>query len=315
MNQGSPTSEEDAFWKIALDEEVGSQTEEKNRDPSSEPTCVYVLDLREPYATLQCQLTALPLPSWTEQSTGAQAWYGSALLSALLLQSPHDDDRSRIHQYICAHARRRHSSISILELGSGAVGLAGVVAGFSILTHLRTISLPREGAKTCRVFLTDHDPHVLHQLELNVRSNEMQWLQRFAKSEIPEFVVKSLDWKDGWRRDASIHLVIGSELVYNTNTACDCAQLVLQLLQDFPGLLVVLVQVTHRDGWIEVFLPTVRQTAGVVIQEEVPSHELHTAASKLVAPGGTLHPRADFTVCYIYHQNEEKYYSSMENLS
>jgi Lysine methyltransferase len=161
MNPPRPLSrEEDAFWTVALDNGDDSFPKERKYDRFSARTCVYELALPEPYGTLRCPLAHLPLPFGTERSTGAQAWYGSALLSALFLQTS-DDEIVRIQRHICAHTDRSGTSdLSILELGSGAVGLSGIVAGFAMLAHLRTASARAEEAISCRVFLTDRDAPV-----------------------------------------------------------------------------------------------------------------------------------------------------------
>jgi Lysine methyltransferase len=280
MNPPRPLSrEEDAFWTVALDNGDDSFPKERKYDRFSARTCVYELALPEPYGTLRCPLAHLPLPFGTERSTGAQAWYGSALLSALFLQTS-DDEIVRIQRHICAYTDRSGTSdLSILELGSGAVGLSGIVAGFAMLAHLRTASARAEEAISCRVFLTDRDAPVLQQLEQNLRCNEVQWMKQFPKWQLPEFVVQSLHWEDGWK-GREPQLVIGSELVYNTATATACAHMVRQLLDRSPDVWVILVQVAHRDGWSDVFLPTVRRAVGVAIHEHVPAPELQDIAGR-----------------------------------
>ena len=303
--QDVPSSNEDSFWKIALEDHGGGTLSVKEND-SSEQTSIFTLTLPPPFGTVQWHLTPLPESEGAAEGSvrplGAQAWYGSALLSALLLDlpSPHDNP---IQRHIRAIRARASSTFHLLELGSGAVGLAGLVAGFSTLGYLHTIPSPMEEKEltSCCVILTDHDPAVVRQLERNVRDNEIQWKQQFSL--YPEFVMQTLDWKDGWKgtkaKESPIHLVMGSELIYNTETAKACLHIVLQLLQDHPDVLVVLVQGTHREGWKDLFLPTLQSTPGIRIEESTPALDLHNVAARWVAPGGTLQPLADFTVCYI----------------
>jgi hypothetical protein len=109
----------------------------------------------------------------------------------------------------------------------------------------------------------------------------------------------------------ALQLVIGSELVYTTETARACANSVAFLLERYPRLLVVIIQVIHRDGWSNVFLPLLREhdassntttTRNIVIHEECIPVDCDTMARGMIPAGGTL-DRFDFGACYIYNSD------------
>ena len=308
--------DEDEFWQVALldasdrrpavrrDDDTDA-TSEGGCDTTGLPSHTTTVRLEFPdFPPLSLSLSSLPLNDGVWSPLGAQAWYGSALLASILLSpspgpsNPVHGPSIRIQQHLQAQPH-----VSALELGSGAVGLSGFALGW-MLTH-RTRNVP--GERCDCVVLTDNDPDVLRQLQLNVSCNIKNMRKSIlnAWKRLPEYRVETLDWKHGYNSNIlhdpsdSLQLVIGSELIYTLETAKACAQVVKSILKHNANALVVIVQVADRDGWSNVFVPTMRETEGVAV-EEMPLTDalLHENASRLVRHGGTL-DRFDFTICLI----------------
>jgi hypothetical protein len=194
------------------------------------------------------------------------------------------------------------SSFKAIELGSGAVGLPGISLGW-MLSKWRC---------NARVLLTDNDSQCLAQLEANVQSCLQQWQneQPFLQDDL--LTVHYLDWGDGIESLRStlsgmqrVDLVIGSELVYNPVNALACYSVVESMLQAFPGVLVIIVQVVERDGWKNVFLSNLQSNPAILVHEASIPLAIHEAAAKLVPMGGAL-DRFDFGVCYISSRANEE---------
>jgi hypothetical protein len=172
---------------------------------------------------------------------GAKAWYSSALLASMLLHALGDDDetsspsaKQNIATIGAANGKgedgsaslcrpmlfreeiRSKKSLTILELGSGAVGLSGMamavamsrlrpgrtVADFPSSTVANSSADDPNGGdsdvpKTSTIILTDNDPSVLVQLKTNVNHNQHSWATSsetnamFATTTVH---VKNLDW-------------------------------------------------------------------------------------------------------------------------
>jgi predicted nicotinamide N-methyase len=333
----STTITED-FWKIALyddyddDERIDTEPAGHHADTDDVSTMspiqqvvshdavtttttttpsFYELKIPHIYGWIHLRLLPLKKQECEVFPLGAEAWYGSALLVALLVQT---EEHNKIHEHINDCYQRGMRTINVLELGSGAVGLAGLVAGLSITGYLHTIARNNDHPK-CRVILTDHEPNVLQQLEQNIQSNQVKLKHQFPKNDLPEYAVQNLDWNDDVEVNSLLdendiaerhwQLVIGSELIYNDATSYACINIVLQLLQSNPDVVIVIVQIADRDGWNDIFVPTLRKTRGICVHEESPltsnSVFLHEVATKLIPHGGTLNRYSDFAVCYIYH--------------
>ncbi|EEC50853.1 predicted protein [Phaeodactylum tricornutum CCAP 1055/1] len=216
-----PTKEDD-FWTLALDERL------KNTQilPAGEGVDYFNATTRSmlyniPYGEsmiVTLPLSDLPMIDGAWSPTGSQAWYASALLSAILLQ----ESDERIVGILC-----RSESLSILELGSGAVGLSGIVSNL-LLSR-------RPG--THRVYLTDRDPNILKQLEQNVMQYNEHLRKHYPAIKEEHMEVQNLDWNDGsaCSRLKDLDLVIGSELVYTLETAKGCASCVQILLKNNPN--------------------------------------------------------------------------------
>ena len=103
-----------------------------------------------------------------------------------------------------------------------------------------------------------------------------------------------------------LQLVVGSELIYSAETARACAHVVESILVWNPDVLLVFVQVADRDGWSNVFLPTVRGIEGACVKEmPIMDAEIHEKASQLIQHGGTL-DRFDFALCTISNKTEAR---------
>ena len=74
--------------------------------------------------------------------------------------------------------------------------------------------------------------------------------------------------------------------------------MILALLRANPLALVMIVQVTDRDGWSTVFLPKLLESEDVVVKTEPIDPSWHELASSMIPLGGTT-DRFDFGVCYI----------------
>jgi hypothetical protein len=152
-----------------------------------------------------------------------------------------------------------------------------------------------------RVCLTDNVEHVLNQLKSNVKINVPRIQSEHHQISLPMFSVQMLDWNEGYRRDEfeQLHLVVGSELVYTKETAEACASVVRSLLREHPDLLILIVQITDRDGWNNVFLPTLRLDSNILVEETPTDACLHETASQMMIRQGGALDRFDFGACYI----------------
>jgi predicted nicotinamide N-methyase len=279
-------NEQDEFWKVAL--YSGEQDVFTQNDSDDEGDCnvadnkVSSYELILPERKVSLKLSPLPLTDGIWSPLGANAWYGSALLAAMLLQP-----ESRIRKHLDMVPDQ---NVSCLELGSGAVGLSALALGLMLSQ--------RQGMH--RVCLTDNEVHVLNQLKDNVETNVARIQSEHHQISLPNFSFGMLDWNESYNSDAfeELHLVVGSELVYTKETAEACASVVQSLLREHPDLLILIVQVTDRDGWNNVFLPTLRLDPNTVVEETPTDVSLHETASKMIRLGGTL-DRFDFGACYI----------------
>ena len=340
--------DEDEFWQVVMESEDPSRTSLLRLADSQDPELGSSVDVdddcsaeefqpefrfityRIPWRNsnlnacsanvddLHLKLSPLPDSDGVWSPLGAQAWYASALLVAYVLQStvrqnPQDTDTetvlSRSIKSWFADANNQNASFRALELGSGAVGLAGIVMGFVLADHA-TLKPPL-------VILTDNETNVLQNLKHNVNRAEKLWQAEAIKKHkanhrppaqtpsFPEFSVQNLEWNSNlsselYQGDHKLQLIFGSELVYTGETAEACAKIVLDLLQANPDALVFILQVTDRDGWTNVFLPMLRQKHHLqMIEESIDDSDLHELAETVVPAGGTL-DRFAFGGCYVF---------------
>jgi predicted nicotinamide N-methyase len=282
----SQDKEQDEFWKVALysgEREVFIQSDsDDDEDCNVAGNKVSSYELILPERKVLLKLSPLPLMDGIWSPLGANAWYASALLTAMLLQP-----ESRIQKHLDMIPDQ---NVSCLELGSGAVGLSAMALGLMLSQ--------RKGMH--RVCLTDNVAHVLNQLKGNVETNVARIQSQHHQLSLPNFSVQMLDWNEGYSSDAfeQLHLVVGSELVYTKETAEACASVVRSLLREHPDILILIVQITDRDGWNNIFLPTLRLDSNNVVEETDTDASLHETASRMIQQGGAL-DRFDFGACYI----------------
>jgi predicted nicotinamide N-methyase len=288
MNQDRrEDNEQDEFWKVALasgerDVFIENDSSDDEGDFNDAGNRVSSYELILPERKVSLKLCPLPLTNGIWSHLGGNAWYGSALLAAMLLKPD-----SRIQKHLDRVPAR---NVSCLELGSGAVGLSSLALGLMLSQ--------RQGMH--RVCLTDNEAPVLNQLKSNVEMNVASIQSEHHNISLPNFSVQMLDWNEDYSSDAfeELHLVVGSELVYTKETAEACASVVRSLLREHPDLLILIIQVTDRDGWNSIFLPTLRLDSSTVVEETSTDASLHETASLMIRHGGTL-DRFDFGACYI----------------
>ena len=368
---------DDDFWKIALsdtpesnrrfrddddsslDEQHENSSNDGVRDKADRPdhsSQGKLVRYRLPTTTDTLELRSLASESGIWSPLGADAWYASALLASLLLLVPtadkqvdHEHDKrdksgsTLLRRMLINEHMECKSNWTVLELGSGAVGLSGMACAIAIDRQIQQMNgkinpsdTRTDGEKSsgksivdessidssktalhrhkhhATVFLTDNEPPVLAQLKANVAYNQKLWkdaspifeqkTQGKSKSmNATDIRVKSLDWNDdpsciaNWQttddeneaNDFGVDLIIGSELVYTESTALACANLLTQMLDKYPNVHILIVQVMDRYGWEEIFLPKIIQ-CGASVQPIVLGMDLHDTASTMILPGGTL---------------------------
>lgn len=294
--------ETDEFWSIALADHIdGLKTDNDRISESSEddhdgatPT-VYALHGPSSSSSIRLYLSPLPLTEGVCSSLGAQAWYGSALLTSFLLL----EEEERTDTIL--PLPQGSQNVYVLELGSGAVGLSG----FALWWKMAHTSMSSDSS--CQVILTDCDAAVLAQLASNVQTNMDRIATEMPNQKLPAIRVEALDWSSPDTLEqlvpstASLPLVIGSELVDSQETAWACSKMVSRILHQHEETLVVLIQVVDREGWSNTFLPSLRQQGFVVKEQDILDDSLHDRASLWIRHGGTL-DRFDFGSCYIHRE-------------
>jgi hypothetical protein len=226
------------------------------------------------------------------------------------------DDDNPIHR----HLKTLHGPIFSLEIGSGAVGLSGFALALLLSKNKKQIGdrEARENSSKNLVVLSDNESNILKQLNQNVQKNIHRMTESHSHILFPDVIVKNLDWNESLQ---SAHLVpasferiqginsiecqlaIGSELVYTKETALACQTIIRSLLESYPNILIVVVQVADRDGWESEFLPGIQKLPGTSVRYESPIRTnasiLHEYASRLVPRGGSLNVWDDLAVCFI----------------
>jgi hypothetical protein len=262
----SPSQQLDDFWTIAMSGEVPPKHNERDNEGLFENLQVARGRGLKTYSFpdgIALNVSSMPQTEGIWSLLGAQAWHASSLLACYLIS----------HQDALFEKIKSDDYITVLEIGSGAVGLSGMTLA----------ALFEDSNSSASVLLTDlPEDGILNNLQNNVNRN---------KSSFPniDVQVQPLDWGDYINATSApslppLNLVIGSELVYTEETACSCAAVVTHLLQNNPKLLIVILQVMDRPGFEAHFLPLLHDL-DVRIQQPLDA-ELHEAASLIVASAG-----------------------------
>ncbi|GAX14277.1 hypothetical protein FisN_1Hu472 [Fistulifera solaris] len=301
----------DEFWDIALethgtasltahvDDASSSSSEDHSFITTTRITYRLECPSRPPF---RVSLSPLAPKSGIWSPLGSDIWYGSALLTAFLFTEEDHPAAERLHRFLKTNlASEIMREFSVLELGSGAVGLTGLAAGWMLRYH-PTITSEDGLTRPIRIILTDNDEDVLRQLRQNIDHNidAVQHTPSTTRQSI-NYSVEYLDWHEPSPLLSPVQFVVGSELVYNNETAKACFEVVCSLIDQNPHVLILIIQVSDRDGWRNRFIPGLQQRDNVVVVESVLSDPLlHERAASLVRFGGTLN-REDYSLCYVYN--------------
>jgi hypothetical protein len=264
MSEDDICCDEDAFWQLALMSHLSEiqilEGEYKDLDEEIGRSTYRLND----YVTLS--LTSTPISS-INTAVGSNIWHASSVLAELPIR-------------ISKHA-------TILELGSGAVGLGGM----GLATRMNAGDV---------VLLSDtYCDGILDCLKANVTYNQSSFACRVEAIE--------LDWS---RNELPLNvppldLVVGSEVVYTHETSRLMANVVSLLLQHSRNAHVLLLQVMDRPGWSDFVLET-SASYNVSILQPLPP-EWHEAGVKLLGAqigSGTL-ARLDYGLCWIRNVDNE----------
>ena len=269
--------EDDDFWKIALEDEPVNNRDKNGvwEDDSDSDDAMAVASKPVAYRLPTTNQTTLHLESLAASDgiwspLGADAWYASALLATMVLTN-------EIPSVLLPSTR------TVLELGSGAVGLSGLACA---------IAMARNENATGRhkIILTDNDPPVLDKLRLNTERNIDTILSCRSKLEVElDIAVHHLDWNEECDEPFrhSIDLVIGSELVYTQETGQACSKMLEGLLKNNPNVDIWVVQVTDRFGWLDIVVPRLESLEDVSVVAIPISSDTHTLAASMIPFGGT----------------------------
>jgi hypothetical protein len=315
------TMTNDEFWAVAMGDGGESEgvfllrddEDEHERDDNTKTISYLVLgNNNKGSAPITLRLRPLPATDGVWSPVGADAWYASALLACVLLCDDEswqkEADLVPFSHPLAAvlsteYPTRAGSWKTILELGSGAVGLSGFVCALALERKLAflqenyTESLPSQ--PSWKVLLTDNDLPVLEQLQSNLDENRAKLA--VSKNCVVTVEVAAWDWKDdqpsnGLLPNDDVVLVIGSELVYTRETAEACVDLLVRLVSQYPHAMILIVQVSDRYGWWDIVVPTLQK--GNISVDSIPlSSEIHDMAAKMIHMGGTLNRDAYGAFC------------------
>lgn len=269
------STDTDEFWSIAL--QKGNEVPWSDSEDEDEGCQRATYRILAP--SLRLKLASKPLSGSMNNPVGSEAWFGSAILAALLLGEESSDGSSS--RWI------RSDDHSFLELGSGAVGFSGLCLAL-------TLSKRDDNSN---VILSDNQPDLLDILRANVVDFHAQVREQQPDLELPRIQVENFDWTkdEDSERIPPVDLVVGAELVYTGETANACAHCLNGLRRSSPALRVLIVQVSDRYGFRNIFLPALE---GAQVHEEPVPANIHERACSWIPHGGTL-DRFDFTICSI----------------
>jgi Lysine methyltransferase len=308
--------ENDDFWMIAMDDrtgregyvrwDVGDNEGEDDVDDSAKTTSYRIPSMiseDRDSGTVTLKLRPLPPTDGIWSPVGADAWYASALLAALLIQKDTHNATfrhpfSNVFSLESNNDEVREGCNVIVELGSGAVGLSGFVCALALddLIHRIDGKVSRQ-AQEWKILMTDNDVPVLEQLGRNLQANQppLKGVSSAAVSSTKDrcqVEIAFWDWEEdqpaqGLQPKDNVVLVVGSELVYTKETADACVGLLLRLLRTYPDVEIWNVQVSDRYGWWEIVVPVLQQNE--IHVDKVPiAPEVHDMAMDMVQMGGTL---------------------------
>jgi hypothetical protein len=243
MSSGSMTN--DLFWDIAMMHDPRPTFLDNDEILEEDLNESYVRAYRLIDPPLEFRLCTLLPSSGLWSPVGADIWYGSAILSLIPFHFPKFD--------------------TVLELGSGAVGLAGLSLAARLEDESKTIILSDVG-----------DYGILNHLQKNVDRND----HVAAHASI---IVRKIDWSDSKIIDdlPKIDLIVGSELIYTLETALSCSSFIKKLLNHNPDCVTLIVQVIDRPGWND-FLASLRLSDKVIeVINPLPSN-IHNLARDML---------------------------------
>lgn len=279
--------EDDDFWKIALEEEPTSNREKNgvwDDDDDDDESDSDAIDgmrpvaYRLPITNVTLHLESLPAADGVWSPLGADAWYASALLASMVLTN-------NVPKILLP------STKTVLELGSGAVGLSGLACAVAMMMT-RTEEENMDGRRHRRIILTDNDPPVLEKLKWNTQRNQDAILAASTSSKPIDLdiQVQHLEWNENCDESFrnSIDLVIGSELVYTHETGEACSRMLEELLTNNNNIDIWVVQVTDRYGWLDIVVPHLECLKEVSVDSVPISNDTHALAATMIPMGGTL---------------------------
>lgn len=309
------TEEGDDFWQVALmprdNEDMLPDwklygVDEDDDDVVAKPFR-YILptrNLQSQSAKIDLVLYPLPAMDGVWSPVGADAWYASALLSSLLMLQVQDDtpkpqiterklSQNPLSSILLKWSNHPRQRPIVLELGSGAVGLSGLVCAHALQEEHYRVAAPKDDLVpniSWKVIMTDNDTEVLDQLRKNVDCH-----RGLFQRDIVSLHVEYLDWGNEKGQECildteqeEVSLVIGSELVYTRETAQACLRLLLELLERYPRVHIWIVQVTDRFGWQEIVLPALEATGTTAVDQMPLPSDIHDKARTMIPIGGTL---------------------------
>eukprot|EP00980_Cylindrotheca_fusiformis_P014862 scaffold4056_cov115-Cylindrotheca_fusiformis.AAC.6 len=262
--------DEDAFWKIEL--ETNSINDRElliNDEDDCVPDVGKTVAYRLPSTNIELHLESLPAADGVWSPLGADAWYASALLASMLLTGEIDIPQNQ-----------KRDSV-LLELGSGAVGLAGLACAV-------VMGRKKGVASRCKIILTDNIPSVLETLQSNVSRNQGALLLSSDFEQKVEVEVQHFDWNDGCNMIGAADFVFGSELVYTHETAMACCKVMEEFLNTYPNIRIWVIQITDRYGWLDIVVPQLESLKGVSVATVPIPSDVHDLASTMIARGRTL---------------------------
>jgi Lysine methyltransferase len=251
----------DAFWDIAMMPNLLPTFLQNDEILAEDLEQCHLRSYRIVDPPLEFRLCPLIPSSGIWSPVGADLWYASAILSLIPFHFSRFD--------------------TVLEIGSGAVGLAGLSLAARLGDESKTIILSDIG-----------DFEILTHLQKNIDRNA-------HVSSCAKIMVQKIDWSDHSVINdlPKIDLIVGSELIYTPETALACSSFISKLFIHKPNCVALIVQVIDRPGWPDVL--TSFSDNFVEIINPLPS-KVHKQVRHML--GKTMHGTSDMTkygLCFI----------------